>query len=162
MSKQALLVALVVCGLMAEHSHAVQPAPLPVFQVVGADGAVVQSDHLVSGGGQWLLLYIQADCRACEAVLQLIKQVQQHPNLPRRLVIIGGMNPLDMNALAQKYPDLSGALWTTDTSRNVFRLLKLAGTPTVLGIRGQTVQWSVNGVLKDTQQYKEILESWTN
>ncbi len=135
--------------------------PLPAFQVTGMGGSTVQSDRL-SPGGQWLILYIQADCRACESILQLIKQVQQHPNLPRRLAIIGGMTSPELTELARKYPDLSAAFWAADTSRNAFRQLKLAGIPTVLGMKDQTIQWSLNGVLKDTQQFRGMLESWTN
>jgi hypothetical protein len=84
------------------------------------------------------------------------------PNLPRKLVIVGGMSAQELAALNQKYPDLSAASWFADTTRNAFKKLKLAGTPTVLGIRGQTIQWSLNGVLKDTQQFKQVLDSWTN
>jgi hypothetical protein len=114
--------------------QAIQPVALPAFQVTGLDATSISSDKLTTST-QWLILYLQADCHSCETALQLIKQTDQHPNLPKSLVIIGGMTLPQLRALAQKYPDLSSAIWTADTSRTAFKLLQLPGTPTVLGIK---------------------------
>jgi len=141
-------------------ARALQPLPLPAFQLLKLDGSAIQSTHL-GPTGQWLILYLQPECRACEGVLQLIKQKEQHPNLPSHLVIVGGMTLPQMNALAAKYPDLSTALWTVDPTGTVSKQLKMVGAPTVLGVRQSTVMWSVGGTLKDPLQLKTIVESWT-
>lgn len=160
-AKHTWLFITALCGILAPCASAVQPGPLPPFQVTALDGMIVQSTQLAPDS-QWLIVYLQSECHPCEAVLQLVKQKQEHPNLPRRMVIIGGMTVAALNALSLKYPDLAGARWVADTTGVALKQIKFAGAPTVIGLKGQNIVWTINGILSDPRQYKSILETWTN
>src|SRR5215470_5798831 len=127
---------------------AVEPVPLPAFQLTSADGQTVKSASLPSKGN-WLLIYIQPKSQFSDNLLKLLRR-EQYPNLEQHAVIIVGGSTDDLKSAQSKYPDLAQATWYADTDRNAFTQLKLHGVPVVLGIKQQTIQWSLNGVLPDT------------
>jgi hypothetical protein len=142
-------------------ASAAGPRPLPPFEVTELRGGTTVSAQLVPAP-QWVILYIRRECGPCEAALQIVKAREDHPNLHQRLVIIGGMTLPELQAVAAKYPDLTGVHWVADPTGTAFHALTLKGAPVALGVRGQSVAWTVNGMLGDPQQFRRILESWTN
>jgi hypothetical protein len=77
------------------------------------------------------------------------------------VVIVGGSLD-DLKSTQSKYPDLSEASWYADTDKSAYAQLQLHGAPVVLGVRQQTIQWSLNGVLPDTNVSRSVLNTWVN
>jgi hypothetical protein len=146
--------------LVSSAALAVQQQRLPDFDVTTVDGQLRHSDKLALHG-QWLLLYLQPNCLSCESILQLIKRKEDHPELAGRLVIVeSGMAIRDLKLLKSRFPELSEAAWYTDGNRSAQMALGLAGVPVVVGVRDMTIQWSLNGILRNVKQYRTILERW--
>jgi len=66
----------------------------------------------------------------------------------------------DLTAMKSKYAELSQANWYADSTKAAYAQLKLHGVPVILGIKDQTIQWSVNGVLQDVNVSKSIVNTW--
>ena len=146
--------------ILASFALAVEPVPLPSFQLTSADGQTVKSADLPSRGN-WVIIYVQSKSQFSDTLLKLLKR-EQYPNLEQHAVIIIGGSVDDLKSTQTKYPDLAAASWYADTDKNAYTQLKLHGAPVVLGIRQQTIQWSLNGVLPDTNVSRSVLNSWIN
>ncbi len=137
---------------------AVEPGPLPAFQVVSLDGVSTGSDRLPMPG-TWLLIYVQPECFPCESLLQLFTPDQPAP-LPQRLVVVVGGTAADARGVLAKFPDLAQASWYADTLNEAFRYLQLQGAPVMLGLRRDVVEWDVIGVPADSRTMRSIVNSW--
>ena len=146
--------------LLVSFAVAVEPVPLPNFQLTNGDGQTVKTADLRTTGN-WLLIYVQPKSQFSDNLLKLLKR-EQYPNLEQNAVIIVGGAVDDMKTMQSKYTELSQASWYADTTKDAFTQLKLHGVPVVLGIKQQTIQWSLNGVLPDTNVSKSVLNSWIN
>jgi AhpC/TSA family len=137
---------------------AIDPLPMPDFQLSSLDGQSVKSSDLPSSGS-WLIVYIQPTSHYCD---QLVKSLtkERFPNLATHTVFIVGGTVEDAKAAKAKYDELSTASWYADPSRTAFSQLKLHGVPVVLGVRDKTIQWSLNGILSDDKVFQSILNSW--
>lgn len=137
---------------------AINPAPLPAIQLTSVDNLQIQNSDLPSKGN-WLLFYVQPSSQFSDNLLKQFKR-EQYPGLEQHAVIIVGGSVDDLKNMKTKYAELSQATWYADTSKNAFTLLKLHGVPVILGINQQTIQWSLNGVLSDTNVSKSIVNTW--
>jgi len=137
---------------------AMDPVPLPAFQVTSVDGQIVKSSDLPSKGN-WLLIYVTPKSHFCEEMLKSMKK-EQYPDLPLSAIFLVGGSVDEVKALQAKYPDLAAASWYADPSRNAFAQMKLHGVPTVVGVNQQTMKWIVNGIIPDPGTFKAILNSW--
>ena len=146
--------------LLVSFAFAVEPVPLPAFQVTSADGQTVKSADLPSKGN-WVIIYVQPKSQFSDNLLKLLKR-EQYPNLEQHAVIIVGGSVDDLKSTQSRYPDLGQAAWYADTDKTAYSQLKLHGVPVVLGIKQQTIQWSLNGVLPDTNVSRSVLNSWIN
>lgn len=137
---------------------AMDPVPLPAFEVTGVDGQVVKSSDLPNRGN-WLLIYVTPQSHFCDLMLKSMKK-DQYPDLPLNAIFIVGGSMDEVKALQAKYPDLATAAWYADPTRAAFTQMKLHGVPSVVGINQQTMKWIVNGVIPDPGAFKAILNSW--
>jgi len=110
------------------------------FPLTRLDGTVVRSGAALPGEGKWLLVYVQANCR--------------------RMVIVTGGARDTASGMRDKRVDLAAAQWYADESREAWTALHMAGAPMVFGVRDQTIQWSLSGMLKSDSDVKSILASW--
>ena len=129
------------------------------FPLTRLDGTVVRSGAALPGEGKWLLVYVQANCRPCDRLLSLVKQ-DDHPELPLRMVIVTGGARDTASGMRDKRVDLAAAQWYADETREAWTALHMAGAPMVFGVRDQTIQWSLSGMLKSDSDVKSILASW--
>lgn len=141
-----------------ERVEAIQPVPLPEFEVTALDGQLVKSSTFALQG-KWLLVYVRSNCQPCESLLHLLKK-DQFPNLSQQVVLLVGGTPAEAKALSARFPELAQATWYADPSKNAYTQLKLKGAPVVLGVRQDTIQWCVNGTLSDSNKLRPILTSW--
>ena|SRR6267378_2300350 len=137
---------------------AVEPVPLPDFQLTAADGSVIKSTALPSQGN-WLMVYVQPRNQFSDNLLKLFKK-EQYPALAQHAVIVVGGSTDDMKAAQARFPELALATWYADTDKSAFGLMKLKGAPMILGIKERTITWSLSGILSDVNVAKSILNTW--
>lgn len=156
-SRKIIAVAVAVLCLMTL-ATAVEPVPLPALQLTSADGQVVKTSDLPSKGN-WLLIYVQSKSQFSDNLLKLFKR-EQYPGLEQHAVIVVGGSLDDLKAVKSRYAELDQAGWYADVNKDAFTQLKLHGVPVILGIKQQTIQWSLNGVLSDVNVAKSIVNTW--
>jgi len=137
---------------------AVDPVPLPDMQLTSLDNQVVRNADLPSKGN-WLLIYVQPRSQFSDNLLRLFKR-EQYPALEQHAVFVVGGTVDDLKAVKAKYPELDQAAWYADINKTAFTQLKLHGVPVILGVKQQTIEWSLNGVLQDINVAKSIVNSW--
>lgn len=137
---------------------AIDPMPIPDFQLITVDGQTVKSADLASAGA-WLLIYVQPTSHYCDQLLKTFTK-DRYPSLPASAIFVVNGSVDDAKAMKAKYPDLASAGWYADPAKAAFTQLKLHGVPVVLGIRDQKIQWSLNGILQDDTTMHSILTSW--
>jgi hypothetical protein len=138
---------------------AIEPMPLPAFQVSTPDGRLVSSADLVSDS-QWVMLYVQARCEPCASLLSLASKDDLRSAAPHIVIIVGGGSADDFKTLEAQYPELASAGWYRDPDKKAGATLKLTGTPTIVGVRQSMIQWCFNGLLRDSDKIKSLLSSW--
>jgi hypothetical protein len=130
------------------------PVPLPTMSLPGLQGQFVATSTW-GVPGQWLLVYIRPNCRACDSALRLI-----NANAASKVVIVGAMPVTELKKVAANYTALSGATWYSDSSNQLAALLNFTGSPVTFGVRNRSIFWNINGVLQDQDQNRTILEGW--
>ena len=137
---------------------AIDPAPIPDFQLTTLDGQTIKSSDLPAAGS-WLLVYVQPTSHYCDQLLKTLT-ANRFPTLASSAVFIVNGTADDAKTMKAKYPDLASATWYADPGRAAFAQLKLHGVPVILGVRDQKIQWSLNGILPDSKTMQSILTSW--
>jgi len=134
-----------------------EPTRIPALQLTALDGQVIKTADLPSKG-HWLLMYVTPTSHFCLDALKLLRK-GDYPKLPGNAVIIVGGSIDDAKVLQAKFPDLATAEWLTDPGQDVFRLLKLRGLPSIIGVNQQTMQWISIGAA-DPIALKSMLNTW--
>ena|SRR5947209_12322108 len=137
---------------------AVEPVPLPALQLTSVDGQPIKNSDLPSKGN-WLLIYVQPKSQFSDNLLKLFKR-EQYPGLEQHMILVVGGSVDDLKATKSRYAELDQATWYADTNKDAFTQLKLHGVPVVLGVKQQTIEWSLNGVLSDVNVAKSIVNTW--
>jgi hypothetical protein len=153
-----ILAGVIVALSLATVAGAVDPVPLPDMQLTSIDNQPIKTADLPSKGN-WVLIYVQPKSQFSDNLLKLFKR-EQYPGLEQHAVIIVGGSVDDLKSVKSKYAELDQATWYADTTKNAFTQLKLHGVPVVLGVKQQTIEWSLNGVLSDVSVAKSIVNSW--
>jgi hypothetical protein len=151
----AIAVALMATGgsLSAERRRA-----LPELNLTTLQGAIVGRDS-IKQSGPFLILYVTPDCQACDTVLTALAGAK--PPLPSgRIVVVVADGQTGAKDLRGRYPALDLSQWLMDPSREGFRTLGLSGTPTVLGVRDDTIEWRLSGAAIKGARLRSVFESW--
>ena len=153
-----ILAGVIVALSLATLAGALDPVPLPDLQLTSIDNQPIKTAALPSKGN-WVLVYVQPKSQFSDNLLKLFKR-EQYPGLEQHAVIIVGGSIDDLKSVKSKYAELDQATWYADTTKDAFTQLKLHGVPVVLGVKQQTIEWSLNGVLSDVSVAKSIVNSW--
>jgi hypothetical protein len=137
---------------------AVDPVAIPELQLTSIDNQPIKTSDLPSKGN-WVLIYVQPKSQFSDNLLRLLKR-EQYPGLEQHAIIIVGGAVDDLKAVKAKFAELDHATWYADTTKGAFTQLKLHGVPVVLGVKQQTIEWSLNGVLSDVNVAKSIVNTW--
>src|SRR4029077_19279903 len=137
---------------------AVDPVAIPELQLTSIDNQPIKTSDLPSKGN-WVLIYVQPKSQFSDNLLRLLKR-EQYPGLEQHAIIIVGGTVDDLKAVKAKFAELDHATWYADTTKGAFTQLKLHGVPVVLGVKQQTIEWSLNGVLSDVNVAKSIVNTW--
>lgn len=133
--------------------------PLPEATVQSADGA----EATLAGAardGQWLLLYVGGpDSMPSSRLLDALVKWELGAALSRIVVVVeSGQDARQMaSAWSERLP---GVQWLGDTKGEAARGLKVRGAPTLMGAKGQTLEWMLAGVLNDPVMLRDVIRSW--
>jgi hypothetical protein len=119
---------------------------LPPFTLAGSGGATTPSTTL-SAGGRAVLVFVKPSCRPCEQLLDALARIDD-PGLASRLVV-DVESPLDdaaAFAARRLPPQLASVRWFADAENAAWTALDLKGLPMVIGIEGEKIAWTHNGV----------------
>jgi len=142
--------------ILSAEARAMAPMPLPAFALTTLDGQATESSQLPRPG-RWVLLYVTPDSLASKAALGVFKK-RQGPRADRVVVVVGA--PVDAaGKLAAGCPDLAQASWFADPAGDAYRRLGFGGVPTVVGARGERLEWKLDGTLPDAA-LRSALASW--
>jgi hypothetical protein len=155
---QKLIAVLISVLCLVSLAAAVEPVPFPDIQLTSIDNQPIKNSDLPSKGN-WLLIYVQPKSQFSDNLMKQFKR-EQYPGLEQHAIIVVGGSVDDLKGLKSKYPELDQAAWYADTTKTAFTQLKLHGVPVVMGVKQQTIQWSLNGVLPDTNVAKSIVNTW--
>ncbi len=133
--------------------------PLPDATVQSVDGT---EGTLVSAAreGQWLILYIGGpDSMPSARLLEALTKWEMGSALARIVVIVESGQ--DARQMAAAWSDrLPGVQWLADTKGEAARGLKVRGAPTVMGVKAQSLEWMLAGVLNDPAMLRDVIRSW--
>lgn len=134
--------------------------PLPDFQVVALNGQTTSSQQLATRE-QWLLVYLEPECRPCETALRVLAQDPPLTQLAQRVVIVaGGRDVAATQRLAQSFTWLPAEVWYADAERQSAAALGRRGAPLIYGLRGPRIEWSVSGALAETDKLAALMRPW--
>jgi hypothetical protein len=157
LGQKIVAVAVAVLCLMAL-AAALDPVPIPELQLTSIDNLPIKTSDLPSKGN-WVLIYVQPKSQFSDNLLRQFKR-EQYPGLEQHAILLVGGGVDDLKAMKAKYAELDQATWYADTTKTAFTQLKLHGVPVVLGVKQQTIEWSLNGVLSDVSVAKSIVNTW--
>ena len=155
------LLSLVLAVLLAPVARARKPSPLPEFPLTTSDGRIVQSSQ-IRLPNHWLLIYVHQNSGHSALVLNSLAGEQPSALGQKIVIIVGGARAADLPDMSKKYPHMATVSWYADPKREAMKALGLRASPVVLGVRHDTVQWSLVGTLPDREQMKSILRTWKN
>lgn len=131
--------------------------PLPTFLLYTADDQAVPAQALVQPG-YWLVVYRDAACTQCDALMQILSKHSQ--DAPRMVFVVSGMTGSDFLQLSEKYPDLAEAHWLRDVQSSFASSLNIAGTPHILGMRDGVIRWQRGGVSSADATLPAAIDGW--
>lgn len=155
---RVLLCAALVFAL-AGSPHAITRGPLPQFALSQADGAAVHSDQLVRPG-TWVIVYVTPECAACRALLNAIDKSETRRQPSSIVVVVAAARAADLQIEASRYADHDDVVWLADMANAMPQQLATSGAPTIIGLRGRTIEWSVAGVLTNDTELMSIIGAW--
>lgn len=157
---KAGLVAACAAGFVAGPS-AIEQRPLPAFVLSAADGTEAPSAAMVREG-KWLLVYVTPSCRTCEGLLRDMARWESAALPGATVIVVGGAPHAAAQAFVTKaVPEgLAAATWYADAQGQARDALRLQGAPVVIGLRGESIQWAIAGVLNNPRTLESALRSW--
>ena len=154
----ALLTAVIAAGWCAVVS-AVERTPLPAVELIGRDGGTVQADR-TARDGTWIIMYVHAECRSCEAILAVLDGLDVADGLARVMIVVDAKDPVALSQTMSRFPRLGSVQWLADTSGALGKRVAPDVAATILGLRGAMIEWSVTGILTEPVQAKSIVTAW--
>lgn len=140
----------------ATSMRAAERQPWPKVELVAADGSTVASDR-VARAGTWIVVYVSADCAACDPVLTSVTRLGEAA--ARTVVVVAG----DAQALSKvtaAYTTLADVTWLADPSQALAVPLRAQSVPIIVGMRDRTIEWTIAGVLANQAEIGTVLASW--
>jgi len=135
-------------------------AALPSFRVTDAAGAALDSGQF-QRGGKWLLIYLNADCRRCDSLLQAVSAKTVPASTKKIVVVVGKIAPNELKHFTARYgTEWQRASWYADSEGQAFSKLKLAGVPVALGMRDNRIEWLLNAPGPSMTYPRSALNTW--
>ena len=129
---------------------------LPSFSVTSSGGAAVASAAL-SSQSRWLLVYVSPSCRSCERLIESLKERQSPTLISRTVIVVRSAEAARYIAEHQSGFDVA---WYADLQDDAWRSLELKSVPTLVGVEGGEIKWTVGGVLNDPKALESVVRRW--
>jgi hypothetical protein len=140
-------------------ARASEKRPLPAFEVVAPDGAVVASAQLAPPG-KWLLIYVTPTSLASARLLTSMKQWETPAMAARTVVVIGAPLATAQRFIKERSAEFPSVRWVVDPQNVAWQALRLSGTPFLLGVKDGEIAWSLAGVLNDPKALESVIRTW--
>jgi|SRR5579864_408155 len=135
-------------------------AVLPRLELIAPDRSVTNVTQLSIASGKWIFIYVHANHSASEELLRRLSKTQ-YAGVPQRTVIVlGGVGADGLASFTARHPQLAAALWYADPVKKTRAVLKLSGTPIILGVDNQEITWSLNGLPRDDRWTQSMFTTW--
>jgi len=134
---------------------------LPAFTATDRNGARVAATAIPQSS-HWLLVYRRQTCLACDRLMTVLAAsgTAAPKNGKPYVILVGGKQPNGLEIVRAKYAALGDATWLADTDDQVLAALKPKGAPTVYGMDGANVMWTVPGNLGDPARVATMASAW--
>jgi hypothetical protein len=139
-------------------ASAVERGPLPAVDLITRDGATVRADA-VAREGKWVIFYLHAACRSCEAVLAAIDGLDA-ADVARVTIVTEVKDVVELSSAAGRFPRLAGVQWLGDTTGAMGARVAPQVAAAVIGLQGTMIEWSVTGIVTDPAQVRPIVTAW--
>ena len=154
------LVTLAAIAIAVAPMHASQQRPLPAFEVVAPDGAVVSGQQL-SAEQRWLVLYVTPGCRSCDQILGSLKEWHTSQLASRLVIVVRASSEQTAEYIGSRLPaEASDVRWYADVNGGAWQALAISGTPVLLGVDAGEIKWVIGGVLNDPKALEPVVRSW--
>jgi hypothetical protein len=131
----------------------------PDAPLVKLDGARVSSLSLTRPE-PWLVVIIRRPCGTCDGVLAQLDRSLDVMTSDRTVVILSGMSEPEARLMVGRYPTLAHAGWYRDAEGRVVEALHESSAPVVMGLRGDTVSWTMQGTVLDPTRLSSVVGGW--
>lgn len=155
--RAAIALALAGCLVAPFPAGAGAKGPLPDLSLTSLDGEAIPPGNL-SRSGRWLLVYVQPESGTSRSLLKRLEPAVRKAG--PAVVVVVGASAESARSLAASSPALGEAAFYADPTHEAFAALGLRGAPVVLGIRDQTIEWTLAGTVVDTRTFESILTTW--
>jgi len=133
--------------------------PLPPLQLVSPSGAVV-TDAAFANEDRWLLVYVAPDCGSCDRLLAALTGWRATLPADRVAIVVAGQ-PAAARAYAEAHAiDAAGFAWYADAAGAGARAIGAMRLPTLAGVGGGELSWSISGVLNQPGVIEPTIRSW--
>ena len=159
----ALVVAAAIVAGETSGTSVGQPQPesmvLPEVPLVAVTNRAGEPPRQLPTQGRWFLVYLEAHCSPCDALLSRI-QNEARAIAPRLVIVISGSAPADAARMMSTFAALDTAAWFADQPAALSAALHIEETPLVLAMNDRSIQWTVGGSLSGTKGLRDVLTGW--
>jgi hypothetical protein len=144
------------CLIFAAVVFGVEPVQFPAFSVQGMDGSASNTSTWTLQS-KWVVVYVEG---RSDPLLRRLSQPEFSQVAVRTIIIVGGLQLQDAQAVQKKFPQLASASWFVDSPKNAVGALGLEGAPIMIGVQDKTLRWRVNGFPHDPKFLQSLLTRW--
>ena len=134
---------------------------LPSFTANDRNGRPVAAAALPKSN-HWIMIYRGQKCLPCDRLMTVL--AASGTAAPRNgqpyVVVVGGNQPDGLEIVRANFSTLGDATWLSDKNDKVFAALKPHGTPTLYGMNGTNIEWTLPGSLGDPAKVERLASAW--
>jgi hypothetical protein len=149
----------VAIACMVSVTAAIERTRLPAFTTLDDRGREISSESLERPGA-WVIVVVRPGCTVCDTVLRAVNDADASVAPERLVVIVSGAAARDLPGEIERVPHLANAKWLADPAGSTDVALRLTGVPSMFGMRGQMIEWTLAGVLLRADDIRSVLAAW--
>ena len=157
----SMLGAAALCLGVVSTASASEKRPLPQFTVTASSGERVEVASLAADG-PWVLIYVAPASTPSGRVIRALEEwASEVPQVAERTVIVlAGTRDAARAFVAQLGDRFPPVRWTMDEDGTASEALRVSGTPTIIGVKAQQIEWVLAGVLNEPRTYQQVVTAW--
>lgn len=134
---------------------------LPAFSVTAPNGAKTDIAAM-PGAGQWILAYVFPGSAPSDALVESLGQSWDGAHAAKTVFVVFGTADAARAYLLKKGgPTLAAdARWYADEQGTAWKTLRFSGTLAVAGMNGASLDWKMDGVIRDVSVVLPAIGKW--